>query len=138
MNPSAKNHSPNTDADWCSAEREARRSLESARGSRDASLLDTALTQLREAWQARANAALEHMRDWALGAPGVLSMGVYSDGSYGIEKGLIYSFPVTCEGGDWKIVEGMELNAFSLERMRATEQELAEEMGAVAHLLPGA
>ena len=85
-----------------------------------------------------ANAALEHMRDWALGAPGVLSMGVYSDGSYGIEKGLIYSFPVTCEGGNWKIVEGMEPNAFSLERMKATEQELAEEMGAVAHLLPGA
>ena len=77
------------------------------------------------------------MRDWALGAPGVLSMGVYSDGgSYGIEKGLIYSFPVTCEGGDWKIVEGMEPNVF-LERMKATEQELAED-GAVAHLLPGA
>src|SRR6056300_987249 len=85
-----------------------------------------------------ANAALEHMRDWALGAPGILSMGVYSDGSHGIEKGLIYSFPVTCEGGDWKIVEGIEPNAFSLERMKATEQELAEEMGAVAHLLPGA
>ena len=60
MNPSAENHSPNTDADWCSAEREARRSLESARGSRDAILLDTALTQLGEAWQARANAAIEH------------------------------------------------------------------------------
>ena len=60
MNPSAENHSSNTGADWCSAEREARRSLESARGSRDPSLLDSALTQLGEAWQARANAALEH------------------------------------------------------------------------------
>lgn len=82
-----------------------------------------------------ANAAIDHMRDWALGCDGIVSMGVYSDGSYGIEPGLIYSFPVRCQGGDWKIVEGIEINAFSQERMKATETELAEEKGAVAHLL---
>ncbi len=82
-----------------------------------------------------ANAAIDHMRDWALGSDGILSMGVYSDGSYGIEEGLIYSFPVTCKNGDWSIVQGIELNDFSLERMKATETELQEEKGAVAHLL---
>lgn len=60
MYPSAENNSSNLDADWCTAEREARRSLESARGSRDPELLDTALTQLGVAWVARANAAFEH------------------------------------------------------------------------------
>jgi malate dehydrogenase len=84
-----------------------------------------------------ANAAIDHMHDWALGSDGVVSMGVYSDGSYGIEKGLIYSFPVVCKGGDWKIVQGREINDFSRERMQATEQELREERDAVAHLLPG-
>ncbi len=83
-----------------------------------------------------ANAAIDHMRDWALGSDGVVSMGVYSDGSYGVEKGLIYSFPVTCEGGDWKIVDGLKPNAFSKQKMKATEQELIEERDAVAHLLP--
>ena len=60
MNPSAENHSSNLDTDWCSAERDARRLLESARGSRDPELLEKALTQLRVAWVARANAAFEH------------------------------------------------------------------------------
>ena len=82
-----------------------------------------------------ANAAIDHMRDWALGCDGIVSMGVYSDGSYGIEKGLIYSFPVRCTGGDWTIVDGIEINEFSREKMQATETELAEEKGAVAHLL---
>ncbi len=82
-----------------------------------------------------ANAALDHMRDWALGCDGIVSMGVYSDGSYGVEKGLIYSFPVTCSGGDWAIVGDIEVNDFSRERMKASETELAEEKGAVAHLL---
>jgi malate dehydrogenase len=59
-----------------------------------------------------ANAAIDHMRDWALGSDAVLSMGVYSDGSYGVAEGLIYSFPVTCSGGDWRIVQGVEVNAF--------------------------
>jgi malate dehydrogenase len=83
-----------------------------------------------------ANAAIDHMRDWALGTDGVVSMGVYSDGSYGVAEGLIYSFPVTCQGGDWSIVQGVEVNGFSQEKMDATETELAEERDAVAHLLP--
>lgn len=83
-----------------------------------------------------ANAAIDHMRDWALGSDAVLSMGVYSDGSYGVAEGLIYSFPVTCSGGDWSIVQGVEINAFSREKMDATETELTEERDAVAHLLP--
>ena len=83
-----------------------------------------------------ANAAIDHMRDWALGSDAVLSMGVYSDGSYGVAEGLIYSFPVTCSGGDWRIVQGVEVNAVSQEKMDATETELTEERDAVAHLLP--
>ena len=83
-----------------------------------------------------ANAAIDHMRDWALGSDAVLSMGVYSDGSYGVAEGLIYSFPVTCSGGDWRILQGVEVNAFSQEKMDATETELTEERDAVAHLLP--
>ena len=85
-----------------------------------------------------ANAAIAHMRSWALGtAEGDwVSMGVYSDGSYGIAEGLIYSFPCVCKDGDWDIVQGLEVNAFSEGKMRATETELAEERDAVQHLLP--
>jgi malate dehydrogenase len=83
-----------------------------------------------------ANAAIDHMRDWALGSDAILSMGVYSDGSYGVAEGLIYSFPVRCKGGDWEIVQGIEISAFSQGKMDATEQELTEERDAVAHLLP--
>ena len=83
-----------------------------------------------------ANAAIDHMRDWALGTDSVVSMGVYSDGSYGVAEGLIYSFPVICQGGDWSIVQGVEVNGFSQEKMDVTETELAEERDAVAHLLP--
>ncbi|CAH0990454.1 Malate dehydrogenase [Sinobacterium norvegicum] len=85
-----------------------------------------------------ANAAIDHMHTWALGTPAGdwTSMGVYSDGSYGIQEGLIYSFPVTCKNGDWEIVQGLEINDFSREKMSATEAELAGERDAVAHLLP--
>ncbi len=85
-----------------------------------------------------ANAAIDHMRDWALGTPenDWVSMGIYSDGSYGIQEGLIYSYPCVCKNGDWEIVQGLEINDFSRGRMQATEQELAEERDAVAHLLP--
>jgi len=83
-----------------------------------------------------ANAAIDHMHDWALGSDGVVSMGVYSDGSYGVEPGLIYSFPVTCANGDWQIVQGLEINEFSQAKMDATAAELIEERDAVAHLLP--
>jgi len=85
-----------------------------------------------------ANAAVDHMRDWALGSAegDIVSMGVYSDGSYGIEKGLIYSFPCVCKNGDWEIIQGVEINEFSRAKMIATETELKEERDAVAHLLP--
>ncbi len=85
-----------------------------------------------------ANAAIAHMRSWALGtAEGDwVSMGVYSDGSYGITEGLIYSFPCVCKDGDWEIVQGLEINDFSRAKMSATEQELTEERDAVQHLLP--
>jgi malate dehydrogenase len=85
-----------------------------------------------------ASAAIDHIRTWALGSAenDWVSMGVYSDGSYGIEKGLIYSFPVVCKNGDWEIVQGLEINEFSREKMTATEQELREERDAVKDLLP--
>ena len=85
-----------------------------------------------------ANAAIGHMRSWALGTDGDdwVSMGVLSDGSYGIQKGLIYSFPCRCCNGEWNIVQGAEVGEFSRAKMAATEQELAEERDAVKHLLP--
>ncbi|MCG8671314.1 MAG: malate dehydrogenase [Pseudomonadales bacterium] len=85
-----------------------------------------------------ANAAIFHMRDWALGSAegDWVSMGVYSDGSYGIQEGLIYSYPCVCKDGDWEIVQGLEISDFSREKMTATETELAEERDAVSHLLP--
>lgn len=85
-----------------------------------------------------ANAAIFHMRDWALGTPegDYVTMGVYSDGSYGIEEGLIYGYPCVCKDGDWTIVQGVEINDFSREKMTATETELKEERDAVKDLLP--
>ena len=85
-----------------------------------------------------ANAAIAHMRTWALGSSDGdwVSMGVYSDGSYGIAEGLIYSFPCVCKDGDWEIVQGLDINEFSRGKMEATENDLAEERDAVQHLLP--
>ena len=85
-----------------------------------------------------ANAAIGHVREWVLGtAEGDwVSMSVYSDGSYGIEPGLIYSFPCTTKDGQWSIVQGLAIDAFSETRMRASEAELIEERDAVRHLLP--
>lgn len=85
-----------------------------------------------------AQAVIHHMHDWALGTPPgqVVSMGILSDGSYGIEKGIFYSFPVRCNYGRYQIVKGLNLNEFSLKMMRNTEQELLEEKQAVNHLLP--
>ena len=81
-----------------------------------------------------ANAAIDHMRDWVMGSEEIVSMGVYSDGSYGVEPALIYSYPVKCEGGDWQIVQDVDINEFSRSKMDATTQELIEERDAVAHL----
>jgi malate dehydrogenase len=84
-----------------------------------------------------ANAAIEHMRDWALGTNGkIVSMGIHSDGSYGVTEGLIYSFPVTCANGEYSIVQDLEINAFSRDLMDKSEIELSEERDAVASLLP--
>ena len=83
-----------------------------------------------------ANAVIDHFRDWVHGTDDVVSMGVYSDGSYGIEAGLIYSYPLECADGDWQIVRDLHINEFSRARMRATEAELCDERDAVAHLLP--
>jgi malate dehydrogenase len=76
------------------------------------------------------------MRTWAFGTDegDWVSMGVLSDGSYGIEKGLVYSFPVTIINGKMEIVKGLAINDFSKQKMRATEIELKEEREAVKHL----
>jgi len=84
-----------------------------------------------------ASAAIDHIHDWALGtAPGDwVSMGVASDGSYGIPEGVVYSYPVTCSNGRYEIVQGLAIDAFSRERMAATDAELREERAGVADLL---
>ena len=84
-----------------------------------------------------ASAAIDHMHDWALGTPGDdwVSMAIPADGSYGIEPGVIYSYPVRCSGGNYEIVQGLEIDAFSRERMEATEAELREERAAIESLL---
>ncbi len=84
-----------------------------------------------------ASAAIDHIRSWALGTPegDWVSMSVPADGSYGIESGVIYSYPCVCENGDYRIVQGLEIDEFSRERMDATEAELLEERAAVEDLL---
>jgi malate dehydrogenase len=84
-----------------------------------------------------ASAAIDHIRNWALGtaAGDWVSMAVPSDGSYGIEPGVIYSFPCECRDGDYRIVQGLEINDFSRARMDATDAELREERAAVESLL---
>jgi len=84
-----------------------------------------------------ASAAIDHIRSWALGTPDGdwVSMSVTSDGSYGIGPGIIYSFPCVCRNGDYEIVQGLEIDDFSRERMDATEAELREERSAVEDLL---
>ncbi|KWQ03791.1 MAG: malate dehydrogenase [Acinetobacter harbinensis] len=82
-----------------------------------------------------ANAAIDHMRDWALGTNGEwVTMGIPSDGSYGIPEGVMYGVPVTCENGQYTRVEGLEIDAFSRERMNVTLEELEGERAAIAHL----
>ncbi len=85
-----------------------------------------------------ASAAIDHMRNWALGtADGEwVSMGIPSDGSYGIAPGVIYGYPVTCKGGKYSIVQGLAINEFSRARMDATHNELLEEKDGVKELLP--
>jgi len=83
-----------------------------------------------------ANAAIDHMRDWALGSNGKwVTMGIPSDGQYGIPKDIVFGFPVTTQNGEYKLVEGLEIDAFSQERINNTLKELQEEQAGVAHLL---
>jgi malate dehydrogenase len=84
-----------------------------------------------------ASAAIDHMHDWALGTADNdwVSMAIPADGSYGIEPGVVYSYPVRCRGGEYEIVQGLDVNAFSRERMEATEAELREERAAIEALL---
>jgi malate dehydrogenase len=99
----------------------------------------TAIIKARGASSAAsaASSAIDHVRDWALGTPegDWVSMGVASDGSYGIAEGVVYSYPVTCSGGAYEIVQGLDIDEFSREKMDATDAELREERVNVAELL---
>lgn len=84
-----------------------------------------------------ASAAIDHMHDWALGTPpdDWVSMAIPADGSYGIEAGVIYSYPVRCNNGSYEIVQNLDISEFSRDRMLATEKELREERAAIEELL---
>jgi malate dehydrogenase len=84
-----------------------------------------------------ASAAIDHVRDWARGTPDGdwVSMAVPADGSYGVEPGIIYSYPVRCSGGDYEVVQGLDIDDFSRGRMDDTEKELREERAAIEELL---
>jgi len=84
-----------------------------------------------------ASAAIDHIHDWVLGTPDGdwVSMGVASDGSYGIPEGVVYSYPVTCKGGRYSIVQGLSVNEFSRDKMLATHRELCEERDGVKDLI---
>lgn len=84
-----------------------------------------------------ASAAIDHMRDWSLGTVDNdwVSMAIPSDGSYGVEPGVIFSYPVTCSNGDYEIVQNLEISDFSQQRIDATDKELREERAAIADLL---
>ena len=98
----------------------------------------TAIIKARGASSAAsaASAAIDHVRDWALGTDGDdwVSMGVASDGSYGIAEGVVYSYPVTCANGAYNVVQGLDISEFSREKMDATDAELREERENVAEL----
>jgi malate dehydrogenase len=84
-----------------------------------------------------ASAAIDHVRDWVAGTPedDWVSMGIPSDGSYGIDEGLISGFPCTCSGGEWRIVDGLDFDEFSRERINASVEELKSERDAVKDLI---
>jgi malate dehydrogenase len=84
-----------------------------------------------------ANAAIDHIRDWVHGTPAGdwVSMGIPSDGSYGISEGILFGYPVKCSGGRFEIVKGLEHNEFAKGKIAATRKELLEERSAIEHLL---
>ena len=83
-----------------------------------------------------ANAAIDHMRDWELGTPegDWVSMAIPSDGSYGVPEGVISSFPVTCSNGSYEIVQGLEIDQFSRQKIDASSEELVTERETVSSL----
>jgi malate dehydrogenase len=81
-----------------------------------------------------ANAAIDHVQDWALGSDGLRSMGVWTSGQYGIEEGLICSLPCRCDGGDYSVEEGLEVDDFARSKIDITVNELKEEREAVRKL----
>lgn len=85
-----------------------------------------------------ADAVVDHVHDWALGTRegDWVSMSIHSDGSYGIEEGVVFSYPLTCKDGQYEIVQGLELDEFSVARLKATEKELREERAIIEDLLP--
>ncbi|MEJ2404601.1 MAG: malate dehydrogenase [Candidatus Thiodiazotropha sp.] len=85
-----------------------------------------------------ADAVVDHVHDWVLGTRegDWVSMAVHSDGSYGIEEGVVFSYPVTCKDGNYTIVQGLELDDFSISRLKASEKELREERSIIEELLP--
>ncbi len=82
-----------------------------------------------------ANAAVDHMRDWVLGSDEWVTMGVPSDGSYGIPEGIVFGFPCECKGGSYKIIQGLEIDAYSQEKINKTLKELTDEAEAVKSML---
>ncbi len=98
----------------------------------------TAVIEARGASSAAsaANAAIDHVRDWVLGTPDGdwISMGIPSDGSYGVDEGLISGFPVTCSGGSYQVVQGLDLDDFSRSKLEATVNELKEERDTIKRL----
>ncbi len=82
-----------------------------------------------------ASAAIDHIHDWVNGSKGLVSMGIPADGSYGVEEGIMFSYPVTCENGQYEIVQNLEIDEFSRDRMKQTEDELRSEREAVSELL---
>ena len=82
-----------------------------------------------------ASAAIDHIHDWVNGSKGLVSMGIPADGSYGVEEGIMFSYPVTCKNGQYEIVQDLEIDEFSRDRMKQTEDELRSEREAVSELL---
>jgi len=82
-----------------------------------------------------ANAAIDHIRDWVLGSDEWVTMGVPSDGSYGIPKDIVFGFPCECKGGSFKIIQGLEIDAYSQEKINLTLKELTDEAEAVKDML---
>ncbi len=82
-----------------------------------------------------ANAAIDHVRDWVLGSSEWVTMGVPSDGSYGIPEGIVFGFPCACKDGGFKIIQGLDIDAYSQEKINLTLKELTDEAAAVQHML---